>query len=81
MVGLRAARDVLVVLLCAADTAVQAIMTYPAGQTQLWLVIVLGTVATVAMWWRRRYPLAVGGRSRRRPTWFPRCCCRSASAW
>ena len=56
------ARDVLIVLLCASDTAIQAVMTYQAaGQTQMWLVIVFGTVATVAMWWRRRYPLAVGG--------------------
>ena len=56
------ARDVVIVVLCAINTAVQAVMTFQdSGLTQMWLVIVLGVVATVAMWWRRRYPLAVGG--------------------
>jgi signal transduction histidine kinase len=56
------ARDVVIVVLCAINTAVQAVMTFQdSGLTQMWLVIVLGIVATVAMWWRRRYPLAVGG--------------------
>ena len=56
------ARDVFIVVLCAINTAVQAVMTFQdSGPTQMWLVIVPGIVATAAMWWRRRYPLAVGG--------------------
>ena len=55
------ARDVVVVVLCAINTAVQAVLTYQeSGSAQMWWGIVLGVVATVAMWWRRRYPLAVG---------------------
>ena len=56
------ARDVYIVVLCAINTAIQAVVTFQSsGPTQMWLVIILGTVATVAMWWRRRYPLLVGG--------------------
>jgi signal transduction histidine kinase len=52
---------VVVVVLCAINTAVQAVLTYQeSGSAQMWWGIVLGVVATVAMWWRRRYPLAVG---------------------
>ena len=49
------ARDVVVVVLCAINTAVQAVLTYQeSGSAQRWWGIVLGVVATVAMWWRRR---------------------------
>lgn len=51
--------DVLIVVLCAANTVLQGLPDFQFGVPQGWLVFGLGGVATVAMWWRRRYPLLV----------------------
>ena len=62
MVRVRAAGDVVIIVLCAAQhrwlqaVAVAADLEH---RPELLLVIVPGAIATAAMWWRRRYPVAV----------------------
>ncbi|MET0865670.1 MAG: histidine kinase [Nakamurella sp.] len=54
------ARDVIVVLLCALNTLVQAFSLWArVGGLLAVIGITLGVVATVAMWWRRRFPVTV----------------------
>ncbi|MET0967167.1 MAG: two-component sensor histidine kinase, partial [Nakamurella sp.] len=54
------ARDVVVVLLCALNTSLQGLSLWARFGNALAVVgIFLGVVATVAMWWRRRFPITV----------------------
>lgn len=54
------ARDVVVVLLCALNTLVQAWALWTRFGNALAIIgIGLGVVATVAMWWRRAFPVTV----------------------
>src|SRR6478672_1018103 len=53
-------RDVVIIALCALNTLVGAYVVYrDVGIARVALVIVPGAISTAAMWWRRRYPLAV----------------------
>src|SRR6478736_7122969 len=53
-------RDVVIIALCALNTLVGAYVVYrDVAIGRVGLVIVPGAIATAAMWWRRRYPLAV----------------------
>src|ERR1700712_171328 len=53
-------RDVVIIGVCALNTLIGAYVVFrDAGIGQAGLVIVPGAIATVAMWWRRRYPLIV----------------------
>src|SRR5690242_2773548 len=55
-------RDVVIIALCGLNTLVGAYVVFrDVGIGRVGLVLVPGTIATAAMWWRRRYPLAVGG--------------------
>lgn len=56
-------RDIVIIVLCAINTLAGVwtevqIFDHPAGAL---LVIIPGAIATVAMWWRRRHPVAVTG--------------------
>jgi len=54
------ARDVVVVLLCALNTCLQGFSLWARFGNALAVVgIFLGVAATVAMWWRRRFPITV----------------------
>jgi signal transduction histidine kinase len=54
------ARDVVVVLLCALNTVLQAFGLWTrVGGVLAVSCIALGAIATVAMWWRRRFPVTV----------------------
>ncbi len=54
-------RDVFVVVTCGVSVLLQAWLTAVTQHRYFWATVALvaGTVATVAMWWRRRYPVAV----------------------
>lgn len=51
--------DVVIVLLCVANTVLQGLPVVGSGAPDGWLVFGLGALASIAMWWRRRYPLVV----------------------
>jgi len=54
------ARDVVVVVLCALNTCIQAFGLWArVGHALAVVGIFLGVVATAAMWWRRRFPVTV----------------------
>jgi signal transduction histidine kinase len=51
---------VVIIALCGLNTLVGAYVVFrDVGIGRVGLVLVPGTIATAAMWWRRRYPLAV----------------------
>ncbi len=51
--------DVAIIALCLLNTMLQAQPWRQQSATDLLLVLVPGVVASAAMWWRRRYPVAV----------------------
>lgn len=59
LVGPRS-RDVVAVALSAFATIIDAVERYSDGVGVFALVVVFGTLGTVALWWRRRHPVLIG---------------------